>query len=229
MWLFQNHTSHHHNHLAIYVQRSKAIRECNCCRMSFINRVKKWAPATVWRVYYFPWSNDGCISIQLRTIAKEKSIMCHDDVIKWNHSPRYWPFVRGIHRGPVNSPHKGQWLGAFMFSLICAWITVEQTIVRLVIWDAIAPLWRHCNAMFGRDNFGEFRLQAKCRSGATMSNWWIYLYILNIGTIRYRHFDIQLAYVFITHNCLNLYVCLSTRYTQTLVKWPYSSDTFKLL
>ena len=23
---------------------------------------------------------------------------------------------------PVNSPHKGQWLGALMFSLICAWI-----------------------------------------------------------------------------------------------------------
>ena len=21
--------------------------------------------------------------------------------------PRYWPFVRGIHRSPVNSPHKG--------------------------------------------------------------------------------------------------------------------------
>ena len=36
--------------------------------------------------------------------------------------PRYWPFVRGIHRSPVNSPHKGQWCGALMFSLICAWI-----------------------------------------------------------------------------------------------------------
>ena len=46
----------------------------------------------------------------------------HDDVIKWKHFPRYWPFVRGIHRSPVNSPHKGQWRGALMFSLICAWI-----------------------------------------------------------------------------------------------------------
>ena len=33
--------------------------------------------------------------------------------------PRNWPFVRGIHRSPVNSPHKGQWRGALMFSLIC--------------------------------------------------------------------------------------------------------------
>ena len=44
----------------------------------------------------------------------------HDDVIKWKHFPRYWPFVRGIHRSPVNSPHKGQRRGALMFSLICA-------------------------------------------------------------------------------------------------------------
>ena len=46
----------------------------------------------------------------------------HDDVIKWKHFPRYWPFVQGIHRWPVNSPHKSQWHGALMFSLICAWI-----------------------------------------------------------------------------------------------------------
>ena len=42
--------------------------------------------------------------------------------LKWKHFPRYWPFVWGIHRSPVNSPHKGQWRRAFMFSLICAWI-----------------------------------------------------------------------------------------------------------
>ena len=46
---------------------------------------------------------------------------CHDNVIKWKHFPRYWPFVRGIHRSPVNSPHKGQWRWTLMFSLICAW------------------------------------------------------------------------------------------------------------
>ena len=38
------------------------------------------------------------------------------------HFLRHWPFVGGIHWSPVNSPHKGQWHGALMFSLICAWI-----------------------------------------------------------------------------------------------------------
>ena len=46
----------------------------------------------------------------------------HDDVIKLKHFPRYRPFVREIHRSPVNSPHKGDWRGAVMFSLICVWI-----------------------------------------------------------------------------------------------------------
>ena len=46
----------------------------------------------------------------------------HDDVIKWKHFTRSWLFVWGIHRWPVNSPHKGQWRGALMFSLICTWI-----------------------------------------------------------------------------------------------------------
>ena len=45
--------------------------------------------------------------------------VCHGDVIKWKHFPRYWPFVRGMHRSPVSSTHKGQWRGALMFSLIC--------------------------------------------------------------------------------------------------------------
>ena len=50
------------------------------------------------------------------------SVLLHDDVIKWKHFPRYWPFVQGIHRWPVNSPHKGQWRGALMFSFIYAGI-----------------------------------------------------------------------------------------------------------
>ena len=48
----------------------------------------------------------------------------HDDVIKWKHFPRRWPCVQGIYRSPLNSPHKGQWRGALMFPLICAWINV---------------------------------------------------------------------------------------------------------
>ena len=41
----------------------------------------------------------------------------------WRHQTFFalMPFVRGIHRSPMNSPHQGQWRGALKFSLICVW------------------------------------------------------------------------------------------------------------
>ena len=45
-----------------------------------------------------------CISnhISLRSVPRHRKcgwiIIYQDDVIKWKHFPRYWPFVRGIHR-----------------------------------------------------------------------------------------------------------------------------------
>ena len=48
-------------------------------------------------------------------------LLFHDDVNKWKRFPRYWPFVMGTDGSPVNSPHKGQWRGALMFSLTGAW------------------------------------------------------------------------------------------------------------
>ena len=47
-------------------------------------------------------------------------------------------FIRGIHRWPVNSPHKGQWCRALMFSMICDW-----TNSRANNGDA-GDLRRHC-------------------------------------------------------------------------------------
>ena len=66
-------------------------------------------------VIQIQWFLSTCIQYILSIMH----IVHHDDVIKWKHFPRYWPFVRGIHRSPVNSPHKGQWRGALMFTLIC--------------------------------------------------------------------------------------------------------------
>ena len=65
------------------------------------------------RVFAMVWSP---------TVRSPVKVLKHDDVTKWKYFPRYWPFVRGIHRSPVNSPHKGQWCETLMFSLVCAWI-----------------------------------------------------------------------------------------------------------
>ena len=96
------------------------------------------------------WRHQGSMGEarwQFRQIT-ECFFIHHDDVIKWKHFPRYWPFVRGIHRSPVNSPHKGQWRGALMFSLICVWINGWENNRELGWWfeTLSRPLWRHCNA-----------------------------------------------------------------------------------
>ena len=65
------------------------------------------------------WSDIQALYIYIN----DDSLLIHDDVIKWKHFPRNWPFVRGIYRSPVNSPHKGQWRGALMFPLIWVWIS----------------------------------------------------------------------------------------------------------
>ena len=66
------------------------------------------------------------LKFKLSSIVTPKAV--HDDVIKWKHFPRYWPFVRGIHWSPVNSLHKSQWRGALAFSLIWinAWVNNRE-------------------------------------------------------------------------------------------------------
>ena len=87
---------------------------------------------------YIQLTNDSCnqMTVTPETILSINSL--HDDVIKWKHFPRYWPFVRGIHRSPMNSSRKSQWRGALMFSLICAlingWANNRET----------GDLRRHC-------------------------------------------------------------------------------------
>ena len=84
--------------------------------------VNIWYPhhVTTWggqRQSRFTWSNS-----KLKHGDMDVCLFVHDDVIKWKHLPRYWPFVRGIHWSTMNSPKKCQWRWALVFSLICAWI-----------------------------------------------------------------------------------------------------------
>ena len=113
---------------------------------------------------YYPWT-------------VEKNLEKHDDVIKWKHFPRNWPFVREIHRSPVNFPHKGQWRGALMFSLMYAWINDwvnnrEAGDLRLQHghYDVIVMKWN--------------RMKLKC-----VSNGWIGHELSLVGIAVYNETD----------------------------------------
>ena len=58
------------------------------------------------------------------------------DVIKWKYFPRYWPFMRGIHQSPAQRPMTRSFDVFFDLRLKDR----VSKMVRLVIWDAIAPI-----------------------------------------------------------------------------------------
>ena len=71
--------------------------------------------------------------------------MHHDDVIKWKHFPRYWPFVQGIHRLPVNSQAKTS--DADLWYLFDLRMNKRLSKQAWGWWleTPSGPLWRHCN------------------------------------------------------------------------------------
>ena len=103
----------------------------------------------------------------------------HGDVIKWKHFPRYWSFVRGIHRSLVDCPHKDQWGGALMFSLNKR--LSKQSRSRWFEMP-LRSLWRHCNGsiFFAGSVFGCF-LRRVIKSA----------YVGNIGWSQQKHHTVM--------------------------------------
>ena len=119
------------------------VRSLVAILLSFSFSLKYWH-ATVCKIYL------NFAQAVLETEASNNI----DDVIKWKLFPRYWPFVRGIHRSLVNSPHKGQWRGTLMFSLICTWINgwvnnreAGYLIRHRVNYDVIVILLEFCHGI----------------------------------------------------------------------------------
>ena len=99
-------------------QRASVV--ATICSASCIDWCSGGVSPFIW--YIFIWVFDISRRAWKPNLKVWWKFSLHDDVIKWKHFPRYWPFVRGIHRSPVDSPRKGQWCGALMFPLIWAWI-----------------------------------------------------------------------------------------------------------
>ena len=114
------------NHVFILSQNDESmyriIRVVVIIKCNFLTRFMEWYRAYSFMVIitepYFNQEYDVCLLFV-------STCFLNINHSWWRHPmetfPRYWPFVRGIHRSPMNSPQKGQWRGALMFSLICAW------------------------------------------------------------------------------------------------------------
>ena len=80
---------------------------------------KMWSKMNIvapcWRTMFSCMGSTECITVtsnERHVVSNHQSFYCLFDSLcgptpKKHQSPRYWPFVSGIHRWPVNSPHKG--------------------------------------------------------------------------------------------------------------------------
>ena len=79
-----------------------------CGREYWLSKVTEITATHLQREYRNLKSTDTRSSNELKcpfchyTRVKCKTCQTDDDVVKWKHFPCYWPFVRGIHRSPVN-------------------------------------------------------------------------------------------------------------------------------
>ena len=98
--------------------------------------------------------------------------------------------MRGIHRGPVNSALKGQWRGAFVFSLICTWINdgvnngeagdlrrhrahYDVTVMKLPEQHAIINSRMQCWLMAKCYPWIGLRVRQSIMLPQPMSEWWL--------------------------------------------------------
>ena len=125
----------------------------------------------------------NCVHDSWNVLCGSRQVMMTSS--KWKHFPRYWPFVQGIHRSPVNSPHRGQWRGA----LICAWINgwvnnLEEgdlrrhrvhhdVIVKLRSRDVHRPAY--VIAMVAKA-----AISARPLAATTLNPWWIFWHMNHI-------------------------------------------------
>ena len=101
------------------------------------------------------------LSVNIKCCAEGvRKCSLHDYVIKWKkHFSALLAFCVGIHRSPVNSPHKGQWRGALMFSLN------KRLSKQWCDWrfdTSSRPLWRHSKV--GENVLAPFSMLWECCS-----------------------------------------------------------------
>ena len=93
--------------------------------------------------------------------------LIYEDVIKCRPFPRYWPFMRKIHR----LPHKGQWRRALVFSLICVWTNDWVN-------NRGGLLWSHYHGVLADGNAYHWFL----RSENVLYNRWRFIVHMEFGS-----------------------------------------------
>ena len=91
--------------------------------------------------------------------VRQHDCQLYDDVIKWKPFSALLALCEGIHRSPVDSHHKGQWSGAWMFSLIWtnSWPNERDTgdLRRHRAYYDVTVMWETSHCFYRQIAFSE--------------------------------------------------------------------------
>ena len=96
------------------IKKIMSVNNWNKTKRSFVSKLKNKIGLSYKSPQTFSFHLKKCDLHNQLLVGHKKHFVKHDDVIKWKHFLRY--------RSPVNSTHKDQRRGAWMFPSICAWI-----------------------------------------------------------------------------------------------------------
>ena len=101
---------------------------------------------------------------------------CHVDIIKWKHFPRYWFFVRGIHRLPMYSPQKKIVTQKFdVFIDLRLNIRISKHSKRRWFKTPSCPLRCQCNSICSQCWVYRFLITTSADAGISEVNCLIYM------------------------------------------------------
>ena len=134
----------------------------------------------------------------------------HDDVIKCKHFPRYWPFVSGIHRSPVDYPHKKPVtlsVDVFFYLRLNKRLSKQSRRRRRWFEMPLRSLWRQSNDLFQFD------------VNDTQYEWFILFPFFSVGGGGCCWWFVCLSLI------LNRSSCRGSRYRRLPLQWNLSVTT----
>ena len=106
----------------------------------FTNNLCAYNPKIMWSDAFFHQYSNLMGTITPIAIIESVSSNVWDRITWWRHQMETFSALPAIWAGNSPVPHKGQWSGVLMFSLICARINGSVNNREAGIWDAIAPI-----------------------------------------------------------------------------------------
>ena len=147
----------------VYKVYKQALYICSSLGGNYRLKIKHFRHARH-TVYLMKYAHMFVIYVAVGILAVP--VHSHDDVIKRKHCPRHWHFATEIQRSPMDSPNKGKWRRALMFSMMYArtnyWANSRYAgdsrchgthyDVPLMTWwiypyQLVLRNWRWCNRM----------------------------------------------------------------------------------